>query len=31
MIIIFLLRYLVLGTMLGRKGDSITTYVTNGQ
>jgi hypothetical protein len=26
----FLLRYLVLGTTLGRKGDSVTTYVING-
>jgi hypothetical protein len=26
--IIFLLRYLVLGTMLREKGDSVTTYVT---
>ncbi len=27
----FLLRYLALGTTLGREGDSVTTYVTNGQ
>jgi hypothetical protein len=29
--IIFLLRYLVLGTTLGGKGDSVTTYVINRQ
>jgi hypothetical protein len=28
-VINFLLRYLVSGTTLGRKGDSITTYITN--
>jgi hypothetical protein len=30
-VINFLLRYLVLGTTLGREGDSVTTYVTNRQ
>jgi hypothetical protein len=29
--VIFLLRYLVSGTTLERKGDSVTTYVTNEQ